>query len=537
MSADRSDTANDAGGSPKSGPPPRFRFVAIASGLLTEPQFAALEAEARGGPAAAQEKADHAAWDKALAQAAASKKWITSFQAKQLLLGRRRFTLGQYRILDEIGRGGMGQVFKAEHAMMGRVVAVKVLPRTKSTPETEAAFQREIRMLARLDHDNLVRALDAGHDGNVYYLVTEYVAGLDLRRQVVKYGPLDEPRAAIVISQAARALAYAHEQGLVHRDMKPGNLLVARDGRVKVLDLGLAGSVFEAESMRLGRCVGTIDYMAPEQIRDPDNVGPAADIYSLGCTLYFAVSGRLPFPGGDRKDKARRHLQEHPVPVQSLAAHVSPLFARVIEAMMEKSPTDRIDSAVEVIGMLRPWTSAGLLPMPRQPRTAGGVGPATTSALTSVATGGSSGFLLGDPAVSEGWSPLETIRDGGSEETSAAADEGAHSAAGGDAGPEGRQPRGFVGAARMATGQIRRAAAGIVRLVEGRRMLRAALQSLLLAAPMGAAFGFTIHAVSQINPAVARGILGDASPTTLGWAAFGISAAVLFLAAFGRRRS
>ena len=125
---------------------------------------------------------------------------LTRFQADQLLAGRRKLTLGQYRILDEIGRGGMGQVFRAQHVMMGRTVAIKVLPRAKSTSESEAAFQREIRMLARLDHDNLVRALDAGHDGKVYYLVTELVPGLDLRRQVLKHGTLDEVTAASVIS-------------------------------------------------------------------------------------------------------------------------------------------------------------------------------------------------------------------------------------------------------------------------------------------------------------------------------------------------
>jgi serine/threonine protein kinase len=251
-------------------------------------------------------------------------------------------------------------VFRAEHAMMGREVAVKVLPRAKSTPDSEAAFRREMRMLGRLDHENLVRAYDAGYDAMVYYLVTELVPGLDLKRQVQKHGPLDEATAASLISQAAHGLAYAHEQGLVHRDVKPGNLLVMPDGRVKVLDLGLAGSQLEEESSRLGRVVGTMDYIAPEQIRAPDDVGPSADIYALGCTLYYAVTGQVPFPGGTRREKMQRHLSAVPTPVGELAPHLSPEFCQLIEAMMAKDPAERITSAGEVAEWLRRWVPAGM---------------------------------------------------------------------------------------------------------------------------------------------------------------------------------
>jgi serine/threonine protein kinase len=285
-----------------------------------------------------------------------------------MLAGRRKLTLGQYRILDVLGQGGMGQVFRAEHAMMGREVAVKVLPRAKSTPDTEAAFRREIRMLGRLDHPNLVRALDAGHDGKVYYLVTELVDGVDLRKQVLKYGTLDEVAAAAVVSQVARGLAYAHTEGLVHRDVKPGNILVTPAGRAKLLDVGLAGSVLESESTRLGRVVGTMDYMAPEQIRSPDTVGPAADVYGLGCTLYFVLAGQVPFPGGTRQDKARRQLTETPAPIQKFAPGVSDAFCRVVEAMMDKDPVQRIGTADAVIEWLRPWTPDAPVPMGRRAR-------------------------------------------------------------------------------------------------------------------------------------------------------------------------
>lgn len=351
---------------PSTAPPTaRFRETALASGLVQPGQVEAAEREVRLVIDAAA--AEPGAWDQAVADKLVAQGLLTKFQAREMLAGRRRFRLGQYTVLDELGRGGMGQVFRAEHAMMGREVALKVLPRAKSTPEYEAAFQREIRVLARLDHEHLVRALDAGHDAKVYYLVTELVPGLDLRRQVLKYGPLDELAAASVITQAAQGLAYAHEQGLVHRDVKPGNLLVTQDGRVKVLDLGLAGSMLDAESTSTGRVVGTMDYMAPEQIRSPDTVGPAADVYGLGCTLYFALTGQVPFPGGTRKEKAQRQLTELPTPLAQLAPHIDADLRRVVDDMMKKSPAERIGRAQEVVQRLRPWTPRSAVPMPRTP--------------------------------------------------------------------------------------------------------------------------------------------------------------------------
>lgn len=344
--------------------PSRFRETALASGLLAAGQIDACEQEVSRTLGVAV-RGDAARWDPAVADCLVAGEKLTRFQADQLLAGRRKLTLGQYQILDELGRGGMGQVFRAQHVMMGRTVAIKVLPRAKSTSETEAAFQREIRMLGRLDHDHLVRALDAGHDGKVYYLVTELVPGIDLRRQVLKYGKLDEVRAASVISQAAEGLGYAHGQGLVHRDVKPANLLVTPEGHVKVLDLGLAGSVIEGESTRLGRVVGTMDYMAPEQIRAVDTVGPSADVYALGCTLYFALTGEVPFPGGTRQEKMQRQLSEQPRPIRQLEPGVSEDFCRVVDAMMRKNPAERLPSAQAVIERLRPWTPQSPLAMPR----------------------------------------------------------------------------------------------------------------------------------------------------------------------------
>lgn len=352
-----------------------FRETALGSGLVTpadlEAAEDALHARSGSGPPAGESH------ERALADLLVARGLLTPFQAEQMLVGRRKLTLGQYKILDAIGQGGMGRVFRAEHVMMGREVAIKVLPRDKSTPETEAAFRREIRMLGRLDHDNLVRALDAGHDGKVYYLVTELIDGLDLRKQVRRFGVLDEAAAASVATQAARGLAYAHDKGLVHRDVKPGNLLVTPEGRVKVLDLGLAGSVMEDESTRLGRVVGTMDYMAPEQIRAPDAAGPAADIYGLGCTLYFALVGDVPFPGGTREEKARRHLTETPPPIRRFAPQASAAFCFIVEAMMRKNPADRPPSAAAVIARLARWAPPEPIAMSRRPVVARADGAAT----------------------------------------------------------------------------------------------------------------------------------------------------------------
>ena len=195
---------------------------------------------------------------------------------QQLREGQTKLQLGPYVITDWLGQGGMGQVFVAVHQMMERQVAIKVLPQSKSTNDAISNFKREIQTQAKLDHRNLVRAYDAGHDGNVYFLVTEYVPGTDLRRLVRSQGPLTVNQAASVIMQAAIGLDYAHRQGLIHRDVKPGNILVTPEGLVKVSDLGLSGFLHEGEDdPRAGKIVGTADYLAPEKITDPPMFRPS----------------------------------------------------------------------------------------------------------------------------------------------------------------------------------------------------------------------------------------------------------------------
>jgi len=287
-----------------------FEQCAIASGLLTPRHLDEARAGVRWSDG---DETDPGAppSDRQLADRLVETGQLNAWQAKQLLDGRTKFNLGPYFIIDSIGQGATGQVFKARHEKIGRIVAVKVLPRDKSTPEAIANFTHEIRALASLDHPRLVAALDAGQDGNVYYLVTEYVPGTDLRKLVRREGPLSMSAAARIIAQVAEGLEHAHAQGIVHRDVKPGNVLVSQGGEVKLSDLGLAGPLTSTAETdpRHGKIAGTADYLSPDQIRDPWKPTPAWDIYSLGCTLYYAVTGKVPFPGGTTADKARAHCE------------------------------------------------------------------------------------------------------------------------------------------------------------------------------------------------------------------------------------
>jgi serine/threonine protein kinase len=342
----------------------RFQRVALASGLVSVEQLRAADAAVRKGDRRIGTLDD--APDEQLAHQLVKAGVVNAWQVGQLKDGRSKFNLGPYQVIDSIGQGGMGQVFKGVHTMMGRTVAIKVLPRDRSTPEAINCFAREIRAQAQLDHHHLVRAFDAGHEGKRYFLVCEYVPGADLRRLVRSRGKLSMHDAATIISQAADGLSHAHQRGLIHRDVKPGNLLVTPEGFTKVSDLGLAGyldaSMDDQEpDPRAGKIVGTADYLAPEQVLTPNNVTPAADVYALGATLYYAVTGKVPFAGGTPRDKARRHVDDTPLNPKRLNPDLADEFVAVIAAMMEKNPADRLTTA-EVIRRLSPWARVSLSP-------------------------------------------------------------------------------------------------------------------------------------------------------------------------------
>ena len=335
-----------------------FQKTILASGLVPPEQWDYCIRLMRHQMMVAQSKQQQIDEDKLLRTILLEQKAITEYQAFQLADGKTKFRLGPYVITDFIGQGGMGQVFKAVHEVMGRECAVKVLPLHRVNDETLAGFKREIRMQAKLDCPYLVRAHDAGQDGSVHYLVTEYVPGMDLRKLVKSRGTLSQEEAAGIIMQAALGLAYAHDQGLIHRDVKPANILVTPDSMAKVSDVGLAGfSADLIDDPRAGKIVGTPDFISPEQYSTPLEINPASDVYSLGCTLYYAVTGKAPFPGGDTASKIRRHLEATPLHPRNFNPNLSEEFVDIIAEMMEKDPKRRIQTMAEVAARLEAWVT------------------------------------------------------------------------------------------------------------------------------------------------------------------------------------
>ena len=299
---------------------------------------------------------------------------LTKFQAERILVGKTDgFLMGQYRILDELGRGGMGRVFKAEHMTMGRVVALKIL--NSDLLKTERArnlFHREVKAAARLNHPNIVTAFDANQLGDRCYLVMEFVDGPNLNDLVKDHGPLPVTQACDYIRQVALGLQAAHDLGMVHRDIKPANLLVQKSTSkstpnasvVKILDFGLA-RINASEDGEPGHdsietkpqtVMGTPDYLPPEQARNLHAVDGRSDIYSLGCTLFYMLTGQVPFPGGNTMEKLVRHGTESPKPVSALRPDVPEEVAKIVLMMMAKNQDDRYQSAAELAAALTPFT-------------------------------------------------------------------------------------------------------------------------------------------------------------------------------------
>jgi serine/threonine protein kinase len=281
--------------------------------------------------------------------------------------------LGPYELLEKVGQGGMGTVYKARHTRLKKIVALKVLaPSLIGNEEAQARFDREMEAVGKIDHPNIVRALDAGEFGGLHYLSMEYVEGTDLNQLVRERGPLSVANACQVIRQAAQGLAVAHEAGLVHRDIKPANILLANDGRVKLLDLGLA-RIGESDTKNQftgsGQTFGTADYMAPEQCEDSHKVDARADLYSLGCTLYFLLTGKPPYATAQTfPAKILAHVS-WPMPDLSSACPDAPLkLVSLYQKLMAKSPAQRIASAWEVVSLLTPLAGekapADLVQMP-----------------------------------------------------------------------------------------------------------------------------------------------------------------------------
>jgi serine/threonine protein kinase len=295
---------------------------------------------------------------KELARDLIGRGWLTPYQANQLLNGKgHELILGSYILLQRLGEGGMGQVFKARHRNLGRIAAIKLIKKERlENPDAIRRFQREVRSAAALSHPNIVRAYDADEIAGTHLMVMEYIDGaIDLAKVVKNNGPLPIERACEYIRQAALGLQHASERGLVHRDIKPANLLLTSDGKtVKVLDMGLARlehATDDGESSNTmtqeGVVMGTPDYMAPEQAVDTHTVDVRADLYSLGCSLYFLLTGRVPFPGGTLLQKLNKHQNSEPLAVGKLRPEVTPALARVVRKLMAKKPEERYQAPAE----------------------------------------------------------------------------------------------------------------------------------------------------------------------------------------------
>lgn len=313
----------------------------------------------------------------ALADTLHAAKLVTPYQARKVRVNRlHEVMIGPYLVLDKIGEGGMGKVYKAVHCVTKKTVALKVVrAHLMSNPTVMRRYKREAAAAAKLNHPNIVSLLDADEAQGRYFLALEYVYGSDLSRMVKEFGQLPSQEAAEYIRQAALGLQHAHENNLIHRDIKPSNLLVSgsRAGQgdggvatVRILDMGLVRSLIEEEDAsrteltRDGTVVGTPDYMAPEQAKNSSTVDHRADIYSLGCTLYYLLKGKPPFPDGSPIDKLLRHqLDPHP-DLRKDRPDVPFDMHRLVDRMLAKKPEDRIQSAAEVAKLLEQFTAEGL---------------------------------------------------------------------------------------------------------------------------------------------------------------------------------
>ncbi|MGL4554695.1 MAG: serine/threonine-protein kinase [Gemmataceae bacterium] len=287
---------------------------------------------------------------------------LSRFQAGKLLRGvTHGMVIGPFRVLAPLGRGGMGTVFLVRDVRNFRLAALKILPpRLAKEARMRARFQREMEMCRKVSHPNLAEAYDVGQYRGVSYIAMEFIPGRTLSRLVAAEGRLDVPRVARLFADVADALHHAHGQGLIHRDLKPSNILVTPRDVAKVVDLGLAlmhGETGEDSTVIGGRgyIVGTMDYIAPEQTTDAANVGPRGDLYSLGCTIYFALAGHPPFPGGSSKEKVFRHRTEVPTPLRRLRPGLPAGFVAFVERLMCKDPEGRPANAEVAADELRAW--------------------------------------------------------------------------------------------------------------------------------------------------------------------------------------
>lgn len=329
--------------------PDNLLLVIRNSGALTDKQFLDVRARVQAGALPSDSRA--------LAERLVSERVLTEYQVRRFLSGKSHgLVVGKYVILDRIGSGSMGRVYKAHHQMMDRVVALKIIsPEIITNDRVVARFQREMRLVGRLDHPNVVRAFDADKSHNILFIVMEFVAGRSLGQRL-KEGPLPPGEAVGYAAQAALGLAHAHEMGIVHRDIKPSNLLVNDNKQVKVLDLGL-GVLMEADdhsnfATADGVAVGTVDYMSPEQACGRD-VDGRSDLFSLGCALYHLITGRQAFPGATPIERLGCRINNPPTPITNHRPDLPASLVQVIDKLLANKPADRYQTGTEAADALQ----------------------------------------------------------------------------------------------------------------------------------------------------------------------------------------
>lgn len=350
---------------PKPAPEPPVDLLPVIreSGVLSDRQFADLKTKVLHG--------DYPNKTSALAERLVKDNILSEYQARRFLANKPHGLLvGRYVIVDRIGSGSMGRVYKAHHRMMARDVALKIIaPEIVTNERVVARFQREMRLVARLDHPNVIRAFDADQVSRLLYIVMEYVQGISLGQRL-RQGVVPPMEMADYAAQAALGLAHAHAQGIVHRDVKPSNLLLTPDRQVKVLDLGL-GALMEADEQSTfatadGIAVGTVDYMSPEQACGRE-VDGRTDLFGLGCSMYHLISGKLPYPGDSPIERMGLRISGRPVPITQVMPGLSPAMVRVIEKLIAHKPQDRFQSASEAAEALQALTRPRSRPAPIRP--------------------------------------------------------------------------------------------------------------------------------------------------------------------------
>ncbi|HVX15859.1 MAG TPA: serine/threonine-protein kinase [Pirellulales bacterium] len=332
-----------------------------SSGLLTAEELADLHDEIRANRSLSANR---------LADTLIERGLITLWQARQMLTGRHAFFVGKYKLLDRLGTGGMGTVFKAHHAMTDRVVALKLVNKSLlANAPAVARFRTEVRLICSLNHPNIITAYDADSVGDMHFLVMEFGQGRDLRSWLKEFGPLPVDWACDCIRQAALALDHAHQRGLVHRDIKPENILVegadpTTPPKIKLLDMGLARLMNEepaedAELAGKGKLMGTPDYISPEQATHAANADIRSDIYSLGATFFKILTDEVPFDGGDVRQRLMSRLLGDAPRVSSRRDDVYEEVDNIVARMLAREPDDRYQTPAELAEALFPFTFQG----------------------------------------------------------------------------------------------------------------------------------------------------------------------------------